>query len=180
MLNNIGKLLRNWLSKLRYRRSWHLPVIIIVLLSTILSRVDWQGTPNAISGQASVRDGDSLVIRGQRVRLQGIDAPEMAQSCTRAGKSWSCGKSAKRYLAKVTGHQKVICTVSKRDRFNRMLADCRINGRLLNQLMVRDGMAVSFGGRFRREEAEARRAKVGLWAGTFERPQQWRRQNPRR
>jgi endonuclease YncB( thermonuclease family) len=34
-----------------------------------------------ISGTATVKDGDSLMIGGLEVRLHGIDAPELDQTC---------------------------------------------------------------------------------------------------
>ena len=34
-----------------------------------------------VTGEAEVTDGDSLRIAGQRVRLHGIDAPELHQTC---------------------------------------------------------------------------------------------------
>jgi endonuclease YncB( thermonuclease family) len=40
--------------------------------------------------------------------------------------------------------------------------------------MVRQGMAVSFGA-YHAEEAQAREARAGVWAGSFERPKDYRR-----
>lgn len=46
-----------------------------------------------IVGRASVTDGDMVVIRGTRIRLYGIDAPESAQLCQdAAGKSYPAGR----------------------------------------------------------------------------------------
>jgi endonuclease YncB( thermonuclease family) len=45
-----------------------------------------------ISGRAIIIDGDKLEIAGEWVRLHGIDAPEMAQTCTSdQGAEWRCG-----------------------------------------------------------------------------------------
>jgi endonuclease YncB( thermonuclease family) len=46
--------------------------------------------------------------------------------------------------------------------------------------MVESGWAVSYGRDYEREEARARGRSLGLWAGEFERPQAWQRQNARR
>jgi len=52
-----------------------------------------------IGGKSRVIDGDTLEIKGQRVRLQGIDAPEKGQSCRDAsGKSYPCGVAASEAL----------------------------------------------------------------------------------
>lgn len=47
-----------------------------------------------ISGRASVIDGDTIEVRGVRIRLHGIDAPENGQTCRRNGKPWLCGSAS--------------------------------------------------------------------------------------
>lgn len=132
-----------------------------------------------LSGVADVRDGDSLEIGGSRIRLEGIDAPELAQTCRRNGRVWACGEAARNHLADLISGQRVHCTSHQRDRYQRWLADCHAGGRHLNRQMVDDGMAVSFGRRYGAAEAGARQAGRGLWSSEFQRPQRWRRQNPR-
>ena len=47
-----------------------------------------------VTGTASVIDGDTIEVHGQRIRLHGIDAPESRQLCRLDGKSWQCGEVA--------------------------------------------------------------------------------------
>ena len=180
ILINITKLIKVGLKKHVFGGALRLPLALVLLAALAASSIDWEGTPQEIAGEAEARDGDSLVIVHHRVRLHGIDAPERGQTCKRDGKSWACGREAKRHLARLIGNHEVNCTVVKRDRFDRLLARCRAGQRDLNRSMVRDGMAISFGGKYRHEEASARRAQFGLWSGQFERPQRWRQSNPRR
>ena len=56
-----------------------------------------------VAGTASVIDGDTLEIHGQRIRLHGIDAPESRQLCRLDGKPWQCGKDAANALADKIG-----------------------------------------------------------------------------
>ena len=48
-----------------------------------------------LSGTARAVDGDTLDLSGERVRLIGIDAPELDQSCQRDGQGWACGDWAR-------------------------------------------------------------------------------------
>lgn len=142
-------------------------------------------TPRTVEGPARVLDGDSLVAAGVEIRLLGIDAPEGGQTCRRKrhpgkgrGQPWDCGAAAREVLARLAGSGTVSCRIRARDVYGRALATCRAKGRSLNAGMVRSGYAVSYGGRYRREEQEARAARRGLWDGEFQRPRDWRRTHP--
>ena len=54
-------------------------------------------------------DGDTLEIRGQRIRLHRIDAPETGQACLRDGAPWDCGRAAAEVLHELTAGKRVVC-----------------------------------------------------------------------
>ncbi len=131
------------------------------------------------AGAARVIDGDSIEIDGTRIRISGIDAPEMAQSCiSREGASYPCGRRARAELERLSGGGTVTCRREGRDRFQRVLATCRAGDADLATAMVGAGWAVAYAGssgdRLRGAERRARDARAGLWAGSFERPEDWR------
>ncbi len=107
------------------------------------------------------------------------DAPEYRQSCTDgSGRQVACGREARRALAALLERGAVSCDIGKVDRYGRGLARCRQGDSDINATLVRQGHAVSYGG-YRGEEEEARAARRGIWALSFERPETWRRQHPR-
>jgi endonuclease YncB( thermonuclease family) len=63
-----------------------------------------------IIGVASVIDGDTIQIHGERIWLFAIDAPESAQLCQdTAGKDYRCRQKVARVLADKIGRQTVRC-----------------------------------------------------------------------
>jgi len=130
------------------------------------------------NGIAQVIDGDSLRLNGEELRLKGMDAPEYAQTCRRGTAAIACGKEAAAALRRIVARAPLTCVGHERDRYGRLLATCRSLGADVAAMMVRSGMAVAFGD-YLVEEAEARNAMAGLWAGDFETPSEWRERNRR-
>ncbi|HAU77528.1 MAG TPA: succinoglycan biosynthesis protein, partial [Agrobacterium sp.] len=121
-------------------------------------------------------DGDTLSKGKERFRLLGIDAPELAQTCQRAGESWPCGEEARRVLQRLAAPADFSCSGSSRDRYARLLVYCSAGGRDVSSDMVSAGFAVASGYfQFSSEQEAARRQALGIWAGEFEKPSQWRR-----
>ena len=138
-----------------------------------------------VTGRARVVDGDSLEVTGVRIRLFGIDAPERNQDCQDGnGKSYACGHAAQRALIATIAGRSVTCTPVEVDRYNRDVATCMADDLDLGEAMVRGGHALDYPrhsrGRYAAAEREARDARRGMWAGTFERPATWRQQNAKR
>lgn len=135
-----------------------------------------------ISGHARVIDGDTISVGNISIRLEGIDAPESQQTCAGAkGDTWQCGATTTQRLAGLIKGEKVTCEKSGEDRYKRTLAFCRLDsGTELNAWLVREGLALAFvrySSKYLKEEKEAREAKRGLWAGTFQAPWDWRAAN---
>ena len=119
-----------------------------------------------IAGTARVIDGDTLSIAGGLVRLQGIDAPELAQLCPLEGGSWRAGDAARARLARLVSNKAVTCTGMGEDKYARLIASCRANGRDLGPQLIREGLAwafVRYTTTFVDQEAAARRARIGIW-----------------
>jgi endonuclease YncB( thermonuclease family) len=136
---------------------------------------------DAISGQASVIDGDTIEIGGARIRLHAIDAPESRQTCTRNGTPWRCGQQSALALADFIGKQVVVCEKQGIDRYKRILAICYRGAQRsvdLNAWMVEQGWALSyrrFSDLYADQEEKARQARRGIWSSEFEAPWEWRR-----
>jgi len=98
-----------------------------------------------LTGVASVVDGDTIEIHGQRIRLHGIDAPESSQLCVRpTGERWRCGQQASFALADRIERATVSCQPRDRDRYGRIVAICFKGNEDLNRWMVASGWAVAF------------------------------------
>jgi endonuclease YncB( thermonuclease family) len=131
----------------------------------------------SIAGKARIIDGDTIVIAGTHIRLNGIDAPESDQTCTDAGdRSWPCGQAATRELLALIAGRPLNCETSGHDRYHRVLAVCALpDGTDINAWMVRQGWALAYySHRYDSEETEAHAAKRGIWASSFIPPWEWR------
>lgn len=150
-----------------------LAAVVLGLLALVAARLDRVATRQE-SGTAVVNDGDTITLGGQRIRLRGIDAPEYLQTCSKDGADYACGKLARQALVKLIAGQPVSCSGWQRDRYGRMLGDCTAGGVDLNAALVKSGWAVAYGD-FEPEQASARAARIGMWAGSFQEPRDWRR-----
>ena len=124
-----------------------------------------------IAGRAAVIDGDTLEIRGERIRLFGIDAPESGQTCLDArGQRYRCGQKAALVLDARIGEGVVTCERKGTDRYGRTVALCRVYGEDLGAWMVGWGGALAYRAystRYFAAEELARSWGLGLWAGQF-------------
>lgn len=134
-----------------------------------------------LTGKAHVYDGHSFSLDGHAVRLNGVEAPGIAQQCKTASMtSWSCGKRAFDRLYSLVEGQKVSCVVTEVIGHG-VAARCSTLGiKDVASLIVSEGWAIPNPVGYREYGANslsARNQSRGLWVGTFENPLVWRENN---
>src|SRR6266700_2909708 len=132
---------------------------------------------------AIVKDGNTIQLGEVTYRLDGIDAPELDQTCIDdQADPWTCGVEAREQLTKLIDGRPVHCDDLGPDKTTRKrhIGLCTVEGETasLNQLLIRQGFALDFEpsakGRFLQDEAGARDGRLGLWKGCFVAPQDFR------
>ncbi|ASY65813.1 putative periplasmic protein (plasmid) [Sinorhizobium sojae CCBAU 05684] len=125
-----------------------------------------------IVGDASVVDGDTIEIAGERIQLSGVDAPEGWQVCLdETGGDYQCGKVSARALnIFLSASRPTRCEIVMRDRYGRFVATCiRADGEDVNRWLVESGNAVErenySQGLYSAAQAMARSAGIGIWRG---------------
>lgn len=152
------------------------------------------GAQQVVRGAACVADGRTLFVGGSReqgqcrggvkIRLAGIDTPDPEQRCaTPTGTPYSCGISALNALEDLTWRLTLFCEPQgPPDRDRALPALCHAAERDLASEMVRRGWAIvepSDSETYAAEQAAARAAQRGLWAGRFDPPAAWRQERRR-
>jgi endonuclease YncB( thermonuclease family) len=134
-----------------------------------------EAAPRIVSGPATVIDGATLDLGGRRLRLYGMDAPDLDQTCSDGHeRDYSCGRAAAAALTARIGGGNVTCELREADG----TALCRRDGEDLAAWMVANGYAIADRSAPAAYEAQDRRAwgrRVGLWSGVFEIPADRRR-----
>ena len=164
-----------------FRRRIYDYIAVIALTALVLMLIRFLGEDT--TGKVYVIDGDSLRLGQTRIRLYGIDAPELSQTCKDAsGQPYACGKKARQYLKRLIGRQTVTCRTVQYDRYGRAVSLCTAGKRELNLEMVKAGWAIAYlrhSHDYANVERTARKARRGIWQGHFTLPQDWRRSHPR-
>ena len=123
-----------------------------------------------------VVDGDTLLMQsGARVRLEGIDTPETVREDYPV-EPWGPEASAfsKEFVKQARGRVKLTFAGERLDNYGRYLAFAWDGDQMLNEELVRAGLATARLGwnfsstlkrRLRLAQEEAQRAKRGIWSG---------------
>jgi micrococcal nuclease len=150
-----------------------------------------QDTSESFVPVISVADGDTVTVmlssKEEKVRLIGIDAPELGQI------PW--GAESKKYLNSLISSSgskvRLEYDVEKRDKYDRILAYLwTTDGTLVNMSMLKNGQAVlytfppnvKYVNDLKAAQAEARNKRLGIWSGEGlrEMPGDYKRQHPRK
>ncbi|EAL3989910.1 thermonuclease family protein [Campylobacter upsaliensis] len=107
-----------------------------------------------------------------KIRLYGIDAPELKQAY---------GKEAKEYLSALVLKQEVSLIIENKDKYERIVGTIFLKGKDINKEMVKNGYAhayESFSKKYLAEQADAKMFKLGLWQDErVMSPSEFRRKN---
>lgn len=153
-----------------------LMAILFALVALLAARLNTREPVESLAGKAYVIDGDTLSISGTHIRLKGIDAPELAQSCGKTSALNACGQVSRQSLIRLIAGRELRCEGHGHDKYNRSLGTCYAGETNLNRAMIEAGQAVAYGD-YQDVEMQARRDRKGLWVSAFETPQDWRREH---
>jgi endonuclease YncB( thermonuclease family) len=137
----------------------------------------------ALAAEPIVHDGRTIQVGDVTYRLDGIDAPELDQTCIDDhADPWSCGIDARDQLAKLIKGRPVRCDDLGPDKTTsrRHIGICSAEGESasLNQQLVKLGFAISaepaLKVQLQDDTAAAKAANAGLWKGCFATPQDFR------
>jgi endonuclease YncB( thermonuclease family) len=133
---------------------------MITLLATILLTF----APPFEAKVIAVYDGDTITVRTDetiKIRLDGIDAPELKQPF---------GQASKQAMSGLVFGQTVTIKPGKKDRYGRLLARVEIGGKDVSLTMVETGMAHWYEQYAKNDtelqtaQAQAKTARRGLWS----------------
>jgi micrococcal nuclease len=137
--------------------------ILTLLISFLLTSYT-----HAFQGKViRISDGDTITVlhdeNKEKIRLYGIDTPEMKQSF---------GKEAKDYTASIVTGKNVEIEAVTTDRYGRTVGIVNVNGNSLSEEIMKSGYAWVYDryckkdmcDKWRLLEKAARQSKIGLWS----------------
>ena len=127
-------------------------------------------------------DADTIELEGEKVRLNGIDAPEMGQKCEDIDfKMYHCGvyaRDALQALIEAVPGEMVQCQYTGKDFYDRLIGECSLGKININMWLVENGWALAYrkySKKYVENENIAKSNRVGMWRGKFVEPWNWRR-----
>ena len=154
--------------------------LLCTLLFSVCFSAFAKDTPEILSTtKVIITDGDTIKFNNKKIRLHGIDTPEIKQLCkSKNGEDYKCGVKAKLALINLISSHQVKCSVHGKDRYKRLIATCFVKNININEWLVKEGWALAYR-RYSKdyvdEEVFAKNNNLGIWRGDFLEPWKWRR-----
>lgn len=160
-------------------KRWIFTLLLAGGIYTVMRSIDQPPVNTDVQGSAYVHDGDTFTVSGVKIRLFGIDAPEMDQSCEMPdGSDWACGRWSRDQVRGILKGRELRCVKRTYDQYGRMVARCYLGDQDLAEMLARDGIVFSYA-RYSRDyiavEKAAAAAGRGLWVAKVMPPAEFRR-----
>ena len=131
-----------------FNRMLKVCAVFVLICASLAAQADSAGRDSAgrdFAGRVRVIDADTWDVGRERVRLFGIDAPEMDQTCTDSqGQRWACGVWVSEQVRQRFGGQDVRCERLNKDRYGRTVARCFVDGKDVARAIVAEGLAFAY------------------------------------
>ncbi len=127
-------------------------------LSSLVGSNSPTRTSSPVTGRATLIDGDTISVNGERIRLLDIDAPESYQS--RCDKELVLGLKAKERLRALLDSGPLRIDRQGHDRYGRTLARVYAGGRDVGQALLSEGYALRY-----QPGPAAKEARLKRWCG---------------
>ena len=108
----------------------------LIFIFLVISSYALSSEKNVAIGKASIIDGDTIIIKGEKIRFAGIDTPER----NKVGHEFS-----KKKLKQKIGNNVVVCIREPNlDPWGRTVAECFIGYDSISSYMVKNGYACDY------------------------------------
>ena len=92
-----------------------------------------------------VVDGDTIRFNDKKIRLHGIDTPEMKQICKNIkDENYNCGVKARLALINLISNHQLKCSIHGTDKYKRLIATCFVKDININKWLVKEGWALAY------------------------------------
>ena len=152
-------------------------LLLTALMLSLTGISSFAKAHDTVQGRATVITGDTLVVAGQRMRLHGIDAPELGQPCHWPNKTIDCGNISRTGLLDLIAPVEISCRRHVTTADGTWIARCTAEGFDVGRNMVHTGWAMALPSDpagYLPLQKKSKAAKRGMWRGNFVPPWEWR------
>jgi len=145
---------------------WRAAGIACVVAGAVMAQAGMALAAEEIRGEAKVVSGNEIQVGKRTVRLFGMAAPGLEETCTVGDAKFRCGVVAWAELIKLADGHQISCDVELKEG-ETVFATCYLSEADLNEALVRSGWARAVpqqSDRYVVDEADAQESQRGLWA----------------